>query len=173
LAEPSFTTGIKEVDNLVGGVLPGDNIVWEVDSGAPVDRFVSEFLGADRTPGAIITYISFNRSPQTITRAYGEDMAPGAFRLIDCFSSGKGNNDKVFLDFYESVPERSGRTVVHVSNPSDPAELEKALAGRFAADALAGMVVPATGLTSDPFGSAEYRAHLIGVMARRAVAACG
>lgn len=53
------------------------------------------------------------------------------------------------------------------------APLEKALASRFAADALAGVAVPATGLTSDPFGSADYRAHLVGVMARRAVAACG
>ncbi len=53
------------------------------------------------------------------------------------------------------------------------AELEKALASRFAPDALAGVAVPAAGLTSDPYGSAEYRAHLVGVLARRAVAACG
>ena len=51
-------------------------------------------------------------------------------------------------------------------------EMEKALARRFAPDAIASISVPSAGLTSDPFGSAEYRAHLIGVMARRAVAAC-
>ena len=51
-------------------------------------------------------------------------------------------------------------------------ELERALAARFTPDALAGVTVPAAGLTTDPFGSAEYRAHLIGVLARRAVAAC-
>ena len=51
-------------------------------------------------------------------------------------------------------------------------EMEKALAKRFAPDAIASIAVPSAGLTSDPFGSAEYRAHLIGVMARRAVAAC-
>jgi carbon-monoxide dehydrogenase medium subunit len=53
------------------------------------------------------------------------------------------------------------------------AALEKALSARFAADAIAQVVVPGDGLTSDPFGSAEYRGHLIGVLARRAVAACG
>jgi carbon-monoxide dehydrogenase medium subunit len=52
------------------------------------------------------------------------------------------------------------------------AEMEKALAARFAADAIAGVGVPSKGLTQDPFGSAEYRAHLVGAMARRAVAAC-
>jgi carbon-monoxide dehydrogenase medium subunit len=52
-------------------------------------------------------------------------------------------------------------------------ELEAALAKRFEPEALQGVAVPSGGLTSDPFGSAEYRAHLVGVLARRAVAACG
>jgi carbon-monoxide dehydrogenase medium subunit len=51
--------------------------------------------------------------------------------------------------------------------------MEDALARKWAPEALAGVSVPAAGLSSDSFGSAEYRAHLIGVLARRAVAACG
>jgi len=53
------------------------------------------------------------------------------------------------------------------------APLEKALGARFAADAIASVAVPSAGLQSDPVASAEYRAHLVGVLARRAVAACG
>jgi len=47
---------------------------------------------------------------------------------------------------------------------------EEALKKRFAAKSLDGLTVPATGLASDIHGSAEYRAHLIGVLAKRAVA---
>jgi len=49
--------------------------------------------------------------------------------------------------------------------------LEQALGKSFTAAALADVKVPATGLNEDLHGSAEYRAHLIPVVARRAVAA--
>jgi carbon-monoxide dehydrogenase medium subunit len=51
------------------------------------------------------------------------------------------------------------------------AAYEKALTGKLAAAALDGITIPATDLNSDDEASAEYRAHLIGVMARRAVQA--
>jgi carbon-monoxide dehydrogenase medium subunit len=48
--------------------------------------------------------------------------------------------------------------------------MEQALTANFSPDAIAGITTPATGLNSDIHASAEYRAHLIGVMAKRAVA---
>jgi len=50
------------------------------------------------------------------------------------------------------------------------AEMEKALSANFSPDAIAGIKTPPDGLNSDIHASAEYRAHLIGIMARRAVA---
>ncbi len=49
-------------------------------------------------------------------------------------------------------------------------EMERALARSFSPDAVAGIRVTADDLTSDIHGTAEYRAHLVTVMARRAVA---
>ncbi len=51
-------------------------------------------------------------------------------------------------------------------------EAEQALGANFSADAIKDLTHDADGLIGDIHGSPEYRAHLIGVMTRRAVAAC-
>lgn len=51
------------------------------------------------------------------------------------------------------------------------AAFEAALGANFSPSALDGISTPADGLNSDIHGSAAYRAHLVGVMAKRAVAA--
>ena len=48
--------------------------------------------------------------------------------------------------------------------------MEWALTANFAPEALAGITTPSNGLNGDIHASPEYRAHLIGVMARRSVA---
>jgi carbon-monoxide dehydrogenase medium subunit len=45
------------------------------------------------------------------------------------------------------------------------------LASNFAAGVLDGMTVPADDMISDLHGTAAYRAHLVGVMTKRAVTA--
>jgi carbon-monoxide dehydrogenase medium subunit len=47
---------------------------------------------------------------------------------------------------------------------------EEALKKRFSPKSIEGMTIPADGMNADIHGSAEYRAHLVGVLARRALA---
>ena len=50
-------------------------------------------------------------------------------------------------------------------------EMESALEASFAPEAVASITIPADGLNSDIHASDEYRAHLVTIMAKRAVAA--
>ena len=59
------------------------------------------------------------------------------------------------------------------SRPFRATALEQALAGRWAAEAVDGTSVPEDDLVSDLHAGAAYRAHLVRVMAKRAVAAAG
>jgi len=72
------------------------------------------------------------------------------------------------------VCEASGgpRVAVTGAGPSvfRVAEMEKALAGDFSPKVVEGISVSASGLNADIHASAEYRAHLVTVMAKRAVA---
>jgi len=53
------------------------------------------------------------------------------------------------------------------------AAMETALAANWSADAVAGVKIDAGGMNGDIHGSAEYRAHLVTVMAKRAVLDAG
>lgn len=52
-------------------------------------------------------------------------------------------------------------------------DAEAALSADFSVNALDDLSLPADGMISDLHGSGEYRAHLVGVMAKRVVAAAG
>jgi carbon-monoxide dehydrogenase medium subunit len=58
------------------------------------------------------------------------------------------------------------------ANAFRAADMEAALAADFRPQALAGIAVDPTRLNSDMHAANDYRAHLVGLMARRAVEAC-
>jgi len=67
------------------------------------------------------------------------------------------------------------RVVVNGAGPGvfRQTDMEQALSANWSPDAVAGIKQASEGLNSDIHGSAEYRAHLVTVMAKRAVADAG
>jgi Nif-specific regulatory protein len=124
----ALTTGVESLDSLIGGLVPGDNIVWEGDSGAPVDSFTAAFLRTTKEGHRNLLFVSLNRSPQAVVKKYREHISLERFFLLDCFTSGKGRDDKIFSDFYgEGLPEHARVKAVHLSEAADPDRVRQAI----------------------------------------------
>lgn len=109
--------------------------------------------------GQIVTGVTF---PNPAKASYQKFVQPASrFALVGVFVSQ-------MADGYVRVAV-TGASESGVFRWTDA---ENALAGNFSPDAVPGAPA-ADGMISDLHGSAEYRAHLVGVMTRRAVAACG
>ena len=128
-----YSTGVSYLDTLLGGLLHGDNIVWQVDSGAPVEFFIRSFLETSAQDDGKVVFVSFSHSPQAIVQRYVTDELRGRFHLVDAFTSGFGRGDDVFAGFYRNSDSRQ-LDITRVDEPSDAERLTKVM------DRLAGAV---------------------------------
>ena len=125
----------------------------------PADEFFKGLFETALEPDEIVTKVSF---PIPKKAAYQKFRNPASrYALVGVFVAKRPSEIRV------AVTGAGGSGVFRVT------AFEEALKKRFGAKSLEGMTVPADGMASDIHGSAEYRAHLIGVLARRAVAAAG
>jgi aerobic carbon-monoxide dehydrogenase medium subunit len=122
------------------------------------DDFFTGMFETALEPNEIITSVSF---PSADKAAYTKFRNPASrYAIVGVFVAKSGAGVRVAVT-------GAGPCVFRV-----PA-MEQALTKSFTADAIKDIKVPASNLNSDIHASSEYRAHLITVMARRAVAACG
>src|SRR6266404_2025451 len=122
------------------------------------DSFFKGLYETALEPGELITAVSF----QTPKRgAYMKFKNPASrFALVG-----------VYVADFGAAGKNEVRVGVTGAGPSAfrQAEMEKALGGKFAPEAVAGIKVKPDGLNNDLHASPEYRAHLVTVMCKRAV----
>ena len=120
------------------------------------DDFFTGMFSTALEENEIILRISF---PIAKKAAYEKFKHPASgFALVGVFASKRGADIRV------AVTGAGANGVFRVKS------FEEALKKRFSPKSLEGMTIPANGMNSDIHASAEYRAHLVAVLARRAVA---
>lgn len=112
-------SGITDLDNLIDSLYVGDNVVWEVEAGTAPELFILNFIRQSFSENRNVIYVSFNKSPHTILQKIGDISSKGNFVLLDCFTSGKGKNDRAFTKFYENNGDP------HVIRVDDPRNIDQ------------------------------------------------
>src|SRR5580704_1866421 len=121
------------------------------------DQFFTAMFETALQPGEIVTAV---RCPKVAQANYQKFRNPASrYAIVGVFVAKTPAGVRVAVT-------GAGPSVFRV-----PA-MEAALAGSFTPDAIKDIAIKDDGLNSDIHASAEYRAHLVNVMARRAVAAC-
>ncbi len=121
------------------------------------DQFFTGMFETALQPGEIVTAVRF---PKVAQANYQKFKNPASrYAIVGVFVAKTAAGVRVAVT-------GAGPSVFRV-----PA-MEAALAANFTPDAIKDIAIPDDGLNADIHASAEYRAHLVNVMARRAVAAC-
>jgi len=107
--DPTLTTGLPALDQVLKGVLAGDNIVWQVDAVAEYQALVTPYAQAALRNGKTLVYFRFARHEPLLAPGSGaqiheldpeqgfenfiaaihaviEKAGPGAFYVFDCLS---------------------------------------------------------------------------------------
>jgi carbon-monoxide dehydrogenase medium subunit len=118
------------------------------------DDFFTAMFETALEPGEIVRQVRF---PIPLAAGYAKFPNPASrYAVVGAFVARTAGGVRVAIT-------GAGPSVFRLP------EMEAALNASFAPAAIAGIAVPADDLNSDPHASAEYRAHLVGVMTARAI----
>lgn len=125
MGDAQLSTGLAGLDRVLRGLIPGDNIVWEIDSVDDYVPFVKPFCDYARAKGRKLVYFRFGDHPPLVEEGPGVDVCRlevadgfeqfitgihravsqagrGAYLLFDCLSTlaGDWNSDRMLGNFF-------------------------------------------------------------------------
>lgn len=105
------STGITALDEILGkGLILGENVVWEYETGTFVHEFLQNFMRQGINEKNQVIYLDFIYPPQalllfldpliqSLPKGWEEHLL-----VLDCFSESGGRGELIFTDFYDKAP---------------------------------------------------------------------
>jgi transcriptional regulator with XRE-family HTH domain len=112
------STGIDALDEALGGLGVGDNVVWQAADPADIEPFVEAFLATahDTTP---LTYLSFRLPPAAVLDRFRRVWDSDRFTLLDGWTGGQHASSKPAVAAAGSPPQARVRRL------KDPGDMEQ------------------------------------------------
>ncbi len=142
------SSGLPELDRLLGDLYIGDNVLWYEDAGSFSAVFCLHFIRESLARKKPLIYVTFDRSPKNVVSFLGSLAESQNLTILDCFTNGKGDRSEVFNKFYEKDGALWPYQVIKVNDPTNPAFVGEAIYGlhsnlsgdvHFILDSLTGM----------------------------------
>lgn len=142
------SSGIAELDRLLGDLYIGDNVLWYEDAGSFSAVFCLHFIRESLARKKPLIYVTFDRSPKNVVSFLGPLAESQNLTILDCFTNGKGDRSEVFNKFYEKDGALWPYQVIKVNDPTNPTFVAEAIYGlhsnlsgdvHFILDSLTGM----------------------------------
>ncbi|GAB6192158.1 cupin domain-containing protein [Desulfocastanea catecholica] len=142
------SSGIAELDTLLGDLYIGDNVLWYEDAGSFSAVFALHFIRESLAAKKPLIYVTFDRSPKNVVSFLGPLAKSQNLTILDCFTNGKGNRSEVFDKFYEKDGALWPYQVIKVNEPDNSSRVGEAIYGlhrnlsgdvHFILDSLTGM----------------------------------
>lgn len=102
--ETTFTSGLPGLDKSLKGILPGDNVVWQVDTIEDYRALVAPFVAAGLATGRKIAYFRFASHPSLIAASKG----------ITVVELDPNAGFEAFISRIHRVIEKNGRGALYV-----------------------------------------------------------
>ncbi len=123
------TSGVSQLDRLLGNLFIGDNVIWYDHAGSLAWVFCLNFIQSSLESEKSVVYVSFDRSPRTVLERLGSLGESRHLTILDCFTWGKGAGSEVFTSFYyDSRPEWPCR-IVRIDEPRHTGQVIDTLYG--------------------------------------------
>ncbi len=112
-------SGVTDLDQLLGGLFIGDNVVWHDSAGSLAPVFWMNFVRAAQTQEKPMIYVCFDRSPKNLLEKLGSLGQVPELTVLDCFTCGKGESSGIFLQFYDKPESEFPCRIIRMEDPQN------------------------------------------------------
>jgi transcriptional regulator with XRE-family HTH domain len=123
----SVSSGVVDLDRLLGGLFIGDNVVWYDDSGNLASTFCLNLVKTSLAHEKQVIYVCFDRSPKNLLDKLGILAENSNLTILDGFTAGKGARSSVFMRFYEEPYLERTCPIQMLKDPGDVDHFQQAL----------------------------------------------
>jgi transcriptional regulator with XRE-family HTH domain/KaiC/GvpD/RAD55 family RecA-like ATPase len=121
------STGIPQLDQILGGLFIGDNVIWYDDAGSLASVFCQNLIETAHVRKKPVIYVSFDRSPKNLLDKLDRLSDSPSLMVLDGFTHGKGAGADVFLQFYRRREAKGNQRMVCLDQPHKPSLFSDAL----------------------------------------------